>query len=363
MAPLMDARADPKRPVRAIFVLGSPRTGTTMLGNYLGSAASVCNTGEYRALYLAYGALPFQLGGQLGGQVGGLVLTPPGWEAAQTRYAHEVQRHAVEFVTRTAREMGKSSFCDSSPRNLLIAGKLAELFPDALFVLALRHYSGTIQSLLRLGSIRLLPGNEPGIDWFNPTAVAAAAVWSRHYQSAAALPPERTVAFGYDAFCAEPAPVLARFKVALAEHGFPVDELDDSVFAVSHATLPGQARVTVGTARTGLAPIPSYDAESWTALLEADVRPVVQVTDEVLRLSYPDDYREPAGYPGSEDPRAAGQAAPGPSPRAAVGAPPAAERSARRSAPGARPAAGEPPAAPPPPGGHRSARGPRAGGS
>jgi len=47
--------------VKPIFVVGPPRSGTTMIGNYIGSARSVLNAGEYRALYLAWGALPLQL--------------------------------------------------------------------------------------------------------------------------------------------------------------------------------------------------------------------------------------------------------------------------------------------------------------
>jgi len=216
--------------IRAIFVLGPPRTGTTMIGNYLGSARSVLNAGEYRALYLTHGALPMQLAAPLSG------LIPADWEPHRLEYMREAQRHSIDFILRAATKEGCTAFCDSFPRNVFIAIQLAELFPDALFVLTLRHYTGTIQSLVRLGTMSLLPGSEPTVDFLDPTAVAAAIHWSRHYEAAMNLPAERTLVFGYDRFCAEPEPVLARFKVALARAGFPVDELDDDVFAVSHAS-------------------------------------------------------------------------------------------------------------------------------
>lgn len=282
--------------IKPIFVVGSPRSGTTMIGNYIGTAKSVLNAGEYRALYLAFGTLPLQLKGALAG------LVPPEWEPHQLRYVREVQQHAAEFITRAAESENCSAFCDSSPRNVLIGPALAELFPDALFVLTLRHYAGTIQSLSRLGTITVLPGNEPGIDWVDPGMVAAAVLWNRHYQAALLLPRERTIVFGYDRFCADPEPVLTRFKTALQAGGFPIRELDDTSFATSHATIPGRPRATVGVdSRDGssLRRIPSYDASAWTPFNELDVNPVVMATDAELRSRYPIDYADPAGYPGA----------------------------------------------------------------
>jgi Sulfotransferase family len=286
-------------PVRPIFVVGSPRSGTTMIGNYLGSARSVLNAGEYRALYLAYGALPIQLGAahRLEG------LAPPEWEPFRAQYIEEVQRHAAEFIVRIAEREGFSAFCDSFPRNVLIGSKLAEIFPDALFVLTLRHYTGTIQSLLRLGTIRLLPAFEAAIDWVDPTAVAAAVLWSRHYQASFNLPNDRTIVFGYDRFCADPEPVLRRFKAELAAARFPVEELDDSRFAQSHATEPGKPRPTAGRKSGGrirLAATPSFDATTWTPVNEQEVREAVMPIDDLLRSIFPDDYADPVGYRGSE---------------------------------------------------------------
>src|SRR5713226_1605535 len=106
--------------VRPIFVVGSPRSGTTMMGNYIGTAQSVLNAGEYRALDIAYGTLRSQLTGALAG------LVPPDWEAHRDQYVSEVQRHAADFIVRVAESKGRAAFCDSTPRNLLIATQLAE---------------------------------------------------------------------------------------------------------------------------------------------------------------------------------------------------------------------------------------------
>jgi hypothetical protein len=318
--------------VRPIFVLGSPRSGTTMIGNYLGSVRSVLNAGEYRGLYLAYAALPVQLGAahRLVG------LAPPEWEPFRALYMEEIQRHAAEFIVRVAEGAGYSAFCDSGPRNVLICTKLAEIFPDALFVLTLRHYTGTIQSLLRLGTIRLLPAFEATIDWVDPTAVAAAAVWARHYQASFNLPNDRTVFFGYDRFCADPEPVLRRFKADLAAAGFPVEELDDSRFAQSHATAPGQPRATTGRrsgGRARLAAIPSFDPSAWTPVNELEVHGAVMATDGLLRSIFPDHYADPAGYRGSEALIAEAQASTAPSSQAAGEGSRAKSPASRRRAP------------------------------
>lgn len=280
-------------PVRPIFVVGSPRSGTTMIGNYIGSALSVLNAGEYRAFHLTFLTLPNQMVGRVAG------LTPLDWEPHRDEYVRQVQQHACEFIMRAAESGGYAAFCDSSPRNILIADRLAEVFPNALFVLTLRHYTGTIQSILRLGMVQILPGFERSVDWVDPTAVAAAALWSNHYRAALQLPAERTIVFGYDRFCAEPEPVLARFKAGLEAADFPVAELDDGVFAVSHAAQPNITRQTVGhPSKSGprLAGIASFEASGWSPATESEVQPVVALTDELLRVWFPDDYASPAGY-------------------------------------------------------------------
>ena len=348
-----ESRHDALTPVRPIFVVGSPRSGTTLIGNYLGSARSVLNVGEYRPLYLAFATLPVQLRSPLTG------LVPQDWEPHLRAYTEQVQQHAVDFVIRTTQQEGRTAFCDSHPRNVLIAPVLARLFPDALFVLTLRHYTGTIQSLLRLGLISLLPDNEPSLDFVQPTAVAAAVLWDRHYQAAMSLPLERTLAFGFDRFCADPTPTLAAFKTSLARAAFPVEELDDSVFSESHAAIPGRPRATVGARQGGigsLSAIPSYDAESWLPVNELEVHPVVETTDELLRAVFPHDYASPAGYPGFE--ALAARTTPRP-PKAEAGSE-TAQPKARQLSSGAGPASAPRPRPKSTPGAGRSPRGRRA---
>lgn len=305
-----------------------------MIGSYIGTARSVLDTGEYRAIYLTHGALPAQLQGGLTG------LVPETWEHHRDRYIREAQEHSIDFVQRAAAEQGCAWFCDSFPRNVFIAPLLRELFPDALFVLTLRHYTGVVQSLLRLGTINLLPGGETGVDWFNPTAAAAGAHWSRHYQAAMELPWDRTIPFGYDRFCVDPQTGLAELKGALVAAGFPVHELDDRSFAESHGARFGEPQATVGRLERGglrLQPRPSYDAAAWTEAIEADVRPAVAAADSLLAGVFPAHYSAPAGYPPPGAGRAATSASPAPTGRAGGVEAQAAAQASRRLEPAPRP--------------------------
>ncbi len=267
--------------VRPIFVLGAPRSGTTMIGNYIGSGRSVLNVGEYRAFYVTQALVPEALEGG---------ISPPEWFVDRARYLQEVQGHAKSFIEKIAREKGCRSYCDATPRNIHVGRKLAALLPSALFILTLRHYTGVLQSLAR-----------HDFEWIEPkTWPARAQVWVSSYNSAAFLPRDRTIPFSYDRLCADPAETIDRFNKRLQAAGVDVSELDSAVFARSHATRPGDQRPTVSV-RTGegnwqLQPIPSYDRAAWTDHIQAQVTPLVASTDDLLGLMYPDTYSAPAGY-------------------------------------------------------------------
>ena len=266
--------------IRPIFVLGAPRSGTTLIGNYIGSCRSVYNVGEYRAFYVTRAMLPAQITG----------ISPPAWDAQRLRYLEEVQEHAGRFIEGVARDAGCTAYCDATPMNVYVGRELARLYPRALFILTLRHFTGVVQSLER----NYFP-------WVEPTWTGRAQVWDASYKSSAALPRERTIPISYDRLCAEPAATMARFKKRLATARFPVDELDDKVLADSHATAPGGRRLTVADPADGsFHSIPSFDASSWTEAIDAEVTGLVAATDDLLRVLHGDEYSAPLGYGSSK---------------------------------------------------------------
>jgi len=194
---------------RALFVLGVPRSGTTLIGNYLGSAPGALNLAEYGGFYVAHSVVP------------AVIERIPGFHHAD--YLAEIREHARAFAERVAAGQQCSWYVDHTPWNLEVAGRLATDPGDALFVLMLRHYAGNILSLRRF-------------PWGGDSWADTARLWATLCGRAIDLPQDRLVVVGYDALTAEPGPTLAALTADLGSRGFPAAGLDQRLLAVSHAT-------------------------------------------------------------------------------------------------------------------------------
>jgi hypothetical protein len=253
---------------RGLFVVGSPRSGTTLVGTYVASSPRALDLGEYRGFVLSY---------YFGKKLFSRTPAPLG-----EVYKASVNRHARQFAEDAAREAGREWFVDHTPMNVLFADRLAADLCDAVFVLMVRHPAGVLQSLARSFA--------GGYEWAGETALARAGVYAQFYERVDRLPRERTVAMSYDALAAEPTSTLARFERDLAALGFPTDDLDRAVFAGSHATKTHHARSTLGVVEGGatrLRPIASFDASAWSAADEAACAPRVAQAVGKLEALFP----------------------------------------------------------------------------
>ena len=255
---------------RAVFVLGVPRSGTTLIGNYLGSAPTVENLAEYGGFYVAHSMAP------------NVIQRIPGYH--HDAYLAELRDHARTFAECRARDSGCAWYVDHTPWNLEVAPQLAADVPDALFVLMLRHYAGNILSLHRF-------------PWAGDTWADAARLWATLCGQMLYLPADRLIAVGYDALAEEPEQTLADLTVALDKHGFPTADLDPAVLTLSHAAIIGEPRPVIGVAMDGkaggLRPISSFDAQRWSGDIHAEVWPVVADTHFELMRRFPGTYRCP----------------------------------------------------------------------
>src|SRR5437016_3417331 len=111
---------------KPIFIVGSPRSGTTLIGNYVGSCPSVCSLGEYGGFYFSYGIAVREFR---------QMPTP-----YKDQYINELQEHALLFANKIALDHNSQFYSDSTPWNMLIAKELADALPNAIFILTLRHY-------------------------------------------------------------------------------------------------------------------------------------------------------------------------------------------------------------------------------
>jgi len=264
--------------IRPIFVLGSQRSGTTLIGNYVGGLSSVCHLGEFAGFWFSH------------------IVAEDSYKLMPTpykeRYIGELKEHAAAFARRMASEEGCLFYCDSTPWNLLIVEELACRLPNAHFVLMLRHYSGVLQSLRR--SYR--DGYEAsGVTWEE-----RARQWSAFYGKASLIPHGRTTVVSYDRLCTRPAETIVRLKRDLRAMGLDPQGSDDRVFARSHATNPAHARPTLafesGGGRVAFRSIPSFDPEQWTGEIDELVAPLVGDVDRLLGRLYPHVYTTPPGW-------------------------------------------------------------------
>jgi hypothetical protein len=255
---------------RAAFVLGVPRSGTTLIGNYLGSSPAVENLAEYGGFYVAHSIAP------------SVIERIPGFH--HEAYLAELRDHARAFAERRAREQECAWYLDHTPWNLEIAARLSAGVPDALFVLMLRHYAGNILSLHKF-------------PWSGDTWADTARLWATLCGQMLYLPDDRLIPVGYDALAEEPEQTLADLTAALDTHGFPTADLDARMLTLSHAAIIGQPRPVIGVADDGkvrgLRPIRSLEVERWSGDIHSQVWPVVRDTHFELLRRFPGTYRCP----------------------------------------------------------------------
>jgi sulfotransferase family protein len=271
MATLLSAEPE-RHQILPVFVVGSPRSGTTLTGAYVGSAPETANFGELSVFYFSRWIARRQY----------LRVPTP----LKDSYLSELEQHAIEFALRQTHAVRATTFCDSTPWNLRIVDYLMQVFPTAVFIVVLRHYSGVIQSLER--SYRV------GYRWAGPTFRQRAQLWSDMYSHLRRIPKTRIVPLGYDRLCADPNRVLHEFKTRLRIAGVPSENLSLSVFLRSHSTI--QNRPTIGSEENGhiiLKPVNSVDLNAWRSQSCLEVEQIVRDTDDFLRDVFPDDYADP----------------------------------------------------------------------
>jgi hypothetical protein len=125
-------------PVHPIFILGCPRSGTTLLFRLLQRHKDIRTPGgEGHILWNKYQHPKLR-----------------GWNSDRL-FADDVQPEEPVFLyTAIRRFTGDARFLDKTPRNCLRVPYLARLFPDATFVLLKRNGPPTVSSLIEGWHVR-----------------------------------------------------------------------------------------------------------------------------------------------------------------------------------------------------------------
>ncbi|KAI9855532.1 MAG: hypothetical protein M1813_009760 [Trichoglossum hirsutum] len=261
--------------VMPVFVLGSCRSGTTLIGAYIGSSPEVLDMGEYFGFHLSHTVAKQECG-----------RAPSPYRDA---YLDSVRRHARSFASQLAAATGQRYFCDSTPWNLECAESVVSDMPGAIYILLVRHYAGVVLSLER--------SYEAGFPWAGATWKRRAEIWHHCYENARYLPQERTVPVSYDRLCVQPEETLREVHDRLRELGFPVETLNRASLAQRYATGPidksASRQIAVETPQgTAFQSVRSIDLERWTPDIAATVLPIVKDTSLSLAKLFPDHYSE-----------------------------------------------------------------------
>ncbi|WP_443025497.1 sulfotransferase [Sphingomonas sp. PB4P5] len=120
-----------------IFVIGMPRTGTTLVDRILSSHPAMVSAGELQAMPLAVK--------QLADTRSRLIIDPETVAAGQLLDPHAI---GAAYMARAAHHVppGTTRFVDKLPANFLYAGHIARALPQATIVCLRRHPMDTVWS-------------------------------------------------------------------------------------------------------------------------------------------------------------------------------------------------------------------------
>lgn len=241
------------------------------MGKFVASHPRCYDLGEYFGFYLALEQAPAMIR-----------RAPSPVRQAMLEHVFQGMRN---FADQSRDKNGALFWCDQTPFNLLIARSLSGLLEDAVFILMLRHYRGTIQSLRRSFA--------GGYRWAGRQLQDSAALWATFYSHAEELPQERTLAVSYDKLCNSPLETLERVESSLSRMlGVDPGLFDRAVFADSHATQGLHHRTIAERTGTTLRfrSIGAYDTDQWSAAHEKAASLFVLETHEALLKRYPQEY-------------------------------------------------------------------------
>jgi len=136
------AQAPPTEPSRdaPIFIIGMPRTGTTLVDRILSSHPDVESAGELQAMPLAVK--------QAAGTRGPMVMAPETIMAAASSDMRDIGRDYLQRARHHRRDLARR-FTDKFPGNFHYAGFIARSLPSAGIVCLRRHPMDTVLSNFR----------------------------------------------------------------------------------------------------------------------------------------------------------------------------------------------------------------------
>lgn len=208
----------------------------------------------------------------------------------KTEWLLTLQKQAELFAFRKTLDLNARFFCDCTPWNLRVQAVLQKIFPQGIFVLTLRHYSGVIDSLER--------SYRDGWSWAGPEECTRINLWAEMYSRSIELPDHRTIPISYDQLTSDPEQTLGKFRMRLEMLGVSTTRMDSATFCQSHSNI--KPRPTLGTTlpsgEASLSPIASFYKPNWPAARIKAISEQVAMVERQLKERFPSDYTSPSGW-------------------------------------------------------------------
>jgi protein-tyrosine sulfotransferase len=229
------------RPAAPIFILGHPRSGTTLLRYIIDTHPKICCPAE-----LQLGELCEHLYRIMELTAGRVTISDK--EARRRQSIKKTRRIASRIMEDYCKAKDKPLWCEKSPGNLLYPGILQAVFPTARYICLLRHCLDVVSSCLQIwplvsGSVPIFLQQHYDIEDRDMVSTVIHS-WSDHTNRMLNLAdekPETYFPIKFESLITDPCPTLKRMFEFL---GVEWDEkLIDAVFSTNHETGPGDLKV------------------------------------------------------------------------------------------------------------------------
>jgi Sulfotransferase family len=200
-----------------VFVVGSPRSGTTILGRSLAEHTELWTSGESYALFHLFG--PRDFAGQTFDR--SMAIPGPRWLRRENVGREEFLAYVgLGINALMTNRSGGRRWVDHTPLYTKIVGPLAEVFAGASFIHILRDGREVVNSMLNFVASHRDPEGKNFIEKTMPWASDVSGgceTWREHVETAMAFceeHPDRAMVLRYEDLVADPAATFGSI------HGF-----------------------------------------------------------------------------------------------------------------------------------------------
>ena len=190
---------------RPIFVVGSPRSGTSIISQAIDAHPRIFCPYWETGLFVRYQDM-------LDGQLVWSMKQKNAMPLARRDFIDWIRRSLEDLMLRFAAASGKERWCEKTPAHVFHMGLIAEVFPDAQFVHMVRNGREVVRSLMQM-------------EWAPRSSMWSVRRWVDSVRAGrkigAALPASQYIEIRYEDLLASPRETLQHLCAFLGEQWSP----------------------------------------------------------------------------------------------------------------------------------------------